>query len=96
MRRMGEMRNAYKILVGKSEWGTLLWRPRHRCKDNIRMNLREIGWEIVDWMHLAQNRDQWRAYVNLRVPYMAGNLLTRWVTINFSGRTLLHGVKLAS
>jgi len=41
------------------------------------MNLREIGWEIVDWMHLAQNRDQWRAYVNLRVPYMAGNLLTR-------------------
>jgi hypothetical protein len=47
------MRNAYKILVGKSERKRLIGRPRHRCDDNIRMDLREIGWEDVDWIHLA-------------------------------------------
>jgi hypothetical protein len=45
---------------------------RRRRKDNIRMDLREIGWEGVDWMHVAQDMDQWRALVNtvmnLRVP----------------------------
>jgi hypothetical protein len=57
------MRNAYKILVGK---------PWRRWEDNIRMDLRETGWESGDWMYLAQDRDQWRAVVktvmNLRVP----------------------------
>jgi hypothetical protein len=41
----------------------VLERPRRRWEDNIRMNLREIGWEGEDWMHLAQDRDQWRATV---------------------------------
>jgi hypothetical protein len=47
-------------------------RPRRRCKDNIRMDLREKGWEVVDWIRVAQDRDQWRAFVhkemNFRVP----------------------------
>jgi hypothetical protein len=49
-----------------------LGRPRHRCVDNIRMDLGEVGWGDVEWMDLAQDRDQWRALVNvvmnLRVP----------------------------
>jgi hypothetical protein len=49
------MRNAYKMLVGK------LWR---RWEDKIRMEIMEIGWEGVEWIHLAQDRDQWRALVN--------------------------------
>jgi hypothetical protein len=69
---MDDMRNAYNILVGKLEGKRPLGRPRRRWEDNIRMDLREIGWEGVDWMHLAQDRDKWRARVNrvmnLRVP----------------------------
>jgi hypothetical protein len=57
---MGEMRNAYSILVGKPERTRTLGRFRRRWKDNIRMDLREIVWEGVDWMYLAQDRDQWR------------------------------------
>jgi hypothetical protein len=45
---MGEARIAYKILVGKPEWKRSLGRPRSRCEDNIRMDLRELGWEDVD------------------------------------------------
>jgi hypothetical protein len=70
---MGEMRNAYRILVGKPEEKRLLGRPRHRWVDNIKMDPREIGWDGMDWIELAQeDRDQWRALVNtvlnLRVP----------------------------
>jgi hypothetical protein len=45
------MRNLYEIL-----WKRPFVRPRHRWEDNIRMDLREMGWEDVDWMHLAQDR----------------------------------------
>jgi hypothetical protein len=48
---VGELRNAYRL-------ENLKGRPRRRCVDNIRMDLREIGWEDVDWIHLAQDRDQ--------------------------------------
>jgi len=58
------MRNAYKILVGKPEGKRPLGRPRRRWEDNIRMDLREIGWEVVYWIHLAQDRDQGRVVVN--------------------------------
>jgi hypothetical protein len=51
--RVGETRNAYKILVGKSEGERPLGRPRGRWEDNIRMDLRETEWEVVDWTHLA-------------------------------------------
>jgi hypothetical protein len=50
---MEDMRNAYRILVGKPEVKVPLGRPRHRCGDNIRMHLREIGREGVDRIHLA-------------------------------------------
>jgi len=62
---MGNMKNTYKTYVGKPEGKRPLRRPRHRWEDNIRMNLMEIGWEGVDWMHLAQDRDQWQALVNM-------------------------------
>jgi hypothetical protein len=70
--RNGEKRNTYRILVGKPEGKRLLGRPRRRWVDNIKMDLRDIGWDGVDWMDTTQDRDQWRALVNtvlnLRVP----------------------------
>jgi hypothetical protein len=70
--RMEENRNAYRILVGKSEGKIPLGRPRRRWTDNFKMDLREIGWDGVNWIDMAQNRDQWRALVNtvlnLRIP----------------------------
>ena len=56
-----------------------LGRPRPRWEDNIKMNIQEVGREVMDWIELAQDRDRWRAFVNavmnLRVPQIAGNLL---------------------
>jgi hypothetical protein len=70
--RMGEKRNAYWILVGMLEGKRPLRRPRRRWVNNIKMDLREMGWSGMDWIDLAQDRDQWRALVNaiinLRVP----------------------------
>jgi hypothetical protein len=58
--------------VGKPEGKRPLGRPKRRWEDNIRMDLREIGWGGMDWIDLAQDRGQWRALVNtvtnLRVP----------------------------
>jgi hypothetical protein len=69
---MGEKRNAYRLMVGKSEGNRQLWRPRHRWEDNIKMNLSEKGWGGMDWIDLVQDMDQWRALVNtvmnIRVP----------------------------
>jgi hypothetical protein len=70
---MGEMRNAYSILVGKPERKRSLGRPRHRREYNIRLDLREIGWEVLASMRLAKDdMDQRQAVVNmvmnLRVP----------------------------
>jgi hypothetical protein len=69
---MGETRNAYRILVGKPEGKRPLERPRRKWVDNIKMDLREIAWAGMDWIELAQDRDQWRDLVNtvmnLRVP----------------------------
>jgi hypothetical protein len=64
----GEERNAYRILVGNPEGKRPLGRPRCRWVDNIKMDLREIGWDGMDWIDLAQDRAQWRVLVNLRVP----------------------------
>jgi hypothetical protein len=56
-----EKRNAYRILEGKPEGKRQLERPRHRWVNNIKKDLREIGWCGMDWIHLAQDRDLWRA-----------------------------------
>jgi hypothetical protein len=61
---MGEKRNACRIQVGKPEGKRPLRRPRRRWVDNIKKGIREIGWGGVDWIDLAQDRDQWRALVN--------------------------------
>jgi hypothetical protein len=63
--RVGEKRNAYRILVGKPEGKRPLGRRRRRWMDNIKMDLREIEWDGVDWIDMAQYRDQWRALVNM-------------------------------
>jgi len=62
---MGEMQNAYSILVGEPEGNRPFRRHRHRWEDNIIMDLMEIGWKGVDWMHLVQDRDQWQAFVKM-------------------------------
>jgi hypothetical protein len=68
----GEKRNAYSLLVGKSEGRRPLGRTRRRWVDNIRMDLGEMGWGDVDWIGLAKDRNRWRALVNsvlnIRVP----------------------------
>jgi hypothetical protein len=61
---MGENRTLYKALVGETEGKRLLGRPRHRWEDRMKMDLREIGCEGVDWIYLAQNRDWCWAIVN--------------------------------
>jgi hypothetical protein len=67
-----EKRNAYRILVGKPEGKRTLGRPRRRWVYNIKMDLREIGWNGMDWIDMAEDRDRWRSLVNtvmnLRVP----------------------------
>jgi hypothetical protein len=61
---MGETKNADRILVGKPERKRPLGRPIRRWVDNIKLYLREIGCDGVDWIDLAQDKDQWRALVN--------------------------------
>jgi hypothetical protein len=69
--RVGEKRKVYKVFGGNARRKKTLGRPRRRWEDRIRMDLREIGLEGVDWIRLAQDRDRWRvvvsAVMNLRV-----------------------------
>jgi hypothetical protein len=70
--RIGKNRNAHRILVGKPEERRPRGKPRCRWVDNIKMDLREIGWGGTEWIDLAQDMDKWKALVNmvmiLRVP----------------------------
>jgi hypothetical protein len=62
--RIVEKRNPHRILVGKPKGKRPLRRPRRRGVDNIKIDLREIGWDGMDWIDLSQDRDRWRAVVN--------------------------------
>jgi len=69
---LGERREVYRVLVGKSEGKRSFGKSRSRWEDNIKMDLQEVGCEGMDWIDLAQDRDRWRALVNavmnIRVP----------------------------
>jgi hypothetical protein len=65
----GEERRVYKVLMGKTEGKRPLGRPKRRWEDGIRIYLREIGWGSVEWIHLAQDRDWWRALVNMMMNF---------------------------
>jgi hypothetical protein len=64
MARMREGRGVYRVLVGMPEGKRLLGRPRHSWKDNIKMDLREIWVNGANWIQQAQDRVQWRAFMN--------------------------------
>jgi hypothetical protein len=95
---MGEKRNVYRLLVGKSEGKRPVGRPRRRWIDNIKMDLLEIGLNVVDWTGLAQDRYSWRALVNSvmnrRVPYNAGNY--RMAAQLVTSRAVLSSTELVS
>jgi hypothetical protein len=55
---MGGKKNAHRVLRS-------LGTPKFSCEDNIKINLKEIRWGGIDWIYLAQDRDQWRALVNI-------------------------------
>jgi hypothetical protein len=61
---MGEKRNACRVLVGKPEGKQQLGRPRHKWEDNIEIEHRKIKWGGMDWINMAEDRNQWRALVN--------------------------------
>jgi hypothetical protein len=65
--------------VGKPEGKRPLGRPRHRWEDNIKKDLQEVGCEFMNWINLAQDRERWRALlnvvINLRVPKKCGEFL---------------------
>jgi hypothetical protein len=77
-------RDAYRLLVGKPDVKRPLERPGRRLVDNVRMDLVEIGCGDVDWMSLAQDRQEWRALVNavmkLTVPWNTGKLSSFYMT----------------
>jgi hypothetical protein len=62
--RNGEKSNACRLLVGKSEGKRPLGQPRCRWVGNIKMGLREMGWNGMDWINVVQDRNQWKALVN--------------------------------
>jgi hypothetical protein len=64
--RIGVRRGAYKSLVGKRGGRRPLGRPRNKWEDNIKVNLREVGWGM-DWINLAQDRDRWRALLKAEI-----------------------------
>jgi hypothetical protein len=88
--QMGAKMNAYRILVGKPEGRRLLGRPRCRWVYNVKMDLRETGWDGIDWIHLAQDRGRCRALVNtvmnLGVPQNSWNFLSSCTIGSFSRR----------
>jgi hypothetical protein len=83
---MEDERNALRILFEKPGQKRLLGISTYRWENNIKINLREIGWGDIDWIHLAKYRSQWMTAVN------SGNFLSGCENIVFSRRTRLQGV----
>ncbi|KAJ4449920.1 hypothetical protein ANN_01327 [Periplaneta americana] len=73
---MGESRNAYRVLFGRPEGKRPLGKPKRMWEDNIKMDLREVGYDGRDWINLAQDRDQWRAYVRAAMNLRRRNFKT--------------------
>jgi hypothetical protein len=96
--RMGEKRNVYRLLVGKPRGRRPLGRPRRRWIDDIKMDLLEIGLNVVNWIGLAQDRYRWRVLVNsvmnLRVPQTAGNYQVAAQVV--ASRAVLSSIELVS
>jgi hypothetical protein len=67
--------------MGKLEGKRPFGRPRHRCGLNIEINLKEIDWEGVEWVYLAQDKVQWLDLVNMIMNLQAGNFLSSWAII---------------
>jgi hypothetical protein len=88
--RMGAKRNAYRILVGKPAGKRPLGRTRRRGMCNVKTDLRWIGWGGMDWIDLAQDREQWRAV--LKTIMNLGEFLSNCIIGGFSGRAQLHEV----
>jgi hypothetical protein len=85
--RIGGKINACRILVGKPEGKRPLGKPRRRWVDNIKMDLREIEWDGVDWIDMAKDRDQWMALVNtVSIKCLGGGFL-RGCTIDSPSRS---------
>jgi len=79
---LGNKGNANSVLERKPWENRPLWIPRHKWEDNFKTDLKGIRWEGTDYIHLAQDRENWRSLVNtvrgLSVPQNAGSLLTSW------------------
>jgi hypothetical protein len=92
----GEKRNAYRISVVKQEGKRPLGTPGCWWFNNIKIDLRELGWGGMDWNDLAEDWDQWRALantvMNLWVPQNFGNFLSSCITGSFSRRAQHHEV----
>jgi hypothetical protein len=92
----GDRRNAYRLLVRKSDGKRAVGRSRYKYVDNIKMDLKDIGWGFTDLICLAQDRGNWRAVLNtvmnIQVPINAGKLLRSCTRENLSRRAQVHGV----
>jgi hypothetical protein len=86
----GEKRNAYRIFMGNPEGYRPLGWPRRRWEDNIKVDLKEIGWYGMDWTDLAQDRDQWRALVNTVMNSNVWKFLSSCASGGFSRRAQLY------
>jgi hypothetical protein len=84
----------HTVLVGKLEGKKPCGRPKYRWKNNMKMVIKETGWEGVDYIHLALHKDQWQALVNtaiiLWLPYNARNFMASQATMRFTKKTSMH------
>ncbi|KAJ4432119.1 hypothetical protein ANN_20734 [Periplaneta americana] len=88
--RVGESRNAYRVLVGRPEGKRPLGRPRRRWEDNIKMDLRDVGYDDRGWINLAQDRDRWRAYVRAAMNFRNIKIVGRSIWRSSNEKTQVY------